>query len=94
MRWLREIPIFPQPFSTGFSLLPIFTASELTEQITAWKQALVALATAQEYTMGSRRLRRADLPEIRKTLQFLEGQRADASGASRRVNATPVSASW
>ena len=78
----------------GVFLLPIFTVSELSEQITAWKQALLVVATGQEYWIGSRKLRRADLPEIRRTLQFLEGERANASGASRRANATPVSGSW
>jgi len=74
--------------------MSIFSAGELAEQIAAWKSAFLAASTGQEYRIGGRTLRRADLPEIRKTLQFLEGQRADATGASRRVNATPVSASW
>ncbi len=78
----------------GF-FMPIFTSGELPEQIAAWKSALLALSTGgQEYRIGGRMLRRADLPEIRKTLAFLEGQRADASGASRRVSTTPVSGSW
>ena len=74
--------------------MAIFTASELTEQLTAWKQALLALSQGQEYVMGSRRLRRSDLPEVRETLKFLENERAALSGKPRRVYATPTSDSW
>jgi hypothetical protein len=76
--------------------MAIFTASELDEQISAWKQALLKLASHQEYWIGNRKLRRSDLPEVRSTLQFLQSQRdslATTSG-SRRVHTTPGGDSW
>jgi hypothetical protein len=68
------------------SITPLFSEAELTEQISAYKKALTALATAQMYEMeldGERhKLTRADLPEIRKTLEWLQGQRtANAIGS-------------
>jgi hypothetical protein len=74
----------------------IFTAAELDEQIAAWKQALLALATHQEYWLGTRRIRRADLPEVRQTLRDLAEQKAALTGQSgcRRVHTTPVGDSW
>ncbi len=74
--------------------MAIFTSSELSEQISAWKQALVALASGQEYAIGSRRLRRSDLPEVRKTLQFLEAEKATLSKKPRRTGAISTSDTW
>jgi hypothetical protein len=74
--------------------MAIFTAAELSEQIAAWKAALLALAASQEYTIAGRRLRRADLPEVRATLAFLEGQRSDLAGGCRRVYTKPAGDSW
>ena len=54
--------------------MPIFTRAQKEEQKAAWNKALLACAGGQEYTIGSRRLRRADLPEIRKTLEWLDSQ--------------------
>jgi hypothetical protein len=62
------------------SITPLFSETELDSQISAYKKALTALASAQSYVMefdGERRqLNRADLPEIRRTLEWLQGQRA------------------
>lgn len=74
--------------------MAIFTDQELSEQTSAWKQALLALASGQEYTIGSRKLRRSDLPEVRKTLEFLEAEKSNASGKTRRVQALPRSDTW
>lgn len=74
--------------------MAIFTDAELTEQITAWKAALLAVSSGQEYSMGDRRLRYSDLPEIRKTLEFLAAEQKSAVGTSRRVHTTPVGDSW
>lgn len=60
--------------------MAIFTADELTEQITAWKAALLAVANAQSYSMAGRQLTKADLPEIRSTLRFLNDELNTASG--------------
>lgn len=61
------------------SLTPLFTAAELDAQIAAYKGALTGLASAQSYTLEAggirQQLTRADLPEIRRTLEWLQGQR-------------------
>ncbi len=62
--------------------MAIFTAQELDEQISAYKQALLALAVSQSYKMSGREYVRADLPEIRKTLQFLDLERSKLTGGS------------
>lgn len=50
--------------------------------LNAWIQAEAAVALAgQSYQIGDRKLTRADLPEIRKSIQFWQGQVAAASGA-------------
>ncbi len=65
--------------------MPIFTPEEIAEQKTAYKKALMALSTSQEYAIGKRRLVRADLPEIRNTLAFLEEEERKLSGTSGPV---------
>ncbi len=60
--------------------MAIFTADELDEQITTWKAALLAVATSQSYTILNRTLTRADLPEIRATLTFLEKEKESTAG--------------
>ena len=52
--------------------MAIFTSEELIEQISAWKGALLAVSASQSYTISNRTLTKADLPEIRNTLIFLE----------------------
>ena len=76
--------------------MAIFTAAELDGQITAWKSAFTALSSGQEYTIGDRKLRRVDLPEVRSTLEWLEGQRTTLVliDGCRRVSTTPVGDSW
>jgi hypothetical protein len=76
--------------------MAIFTSAELDAQLTAWKAALTALSTSKEYSIGSRRLRREDLSEVRSTLEWLEGERAKAglTDGCRRVHTTPVGDSW
>lgn len=61
------------------AITPLFSESELDTQIAAYKAAMLALATAAEYTYESggvrRTLRKVDLPEIRAQLLFLQGER-------------------
>lgn len=69
---------------------PLFTPAELDEQISAYKQALIALASAQNYsiTTGSstRQLTRADLANVRQTLEWLQGQRVQiATGGGPQI---------
>lgn len=54
--------------------MAVFTREQKTKQIEAWNTALLKCAAGQEYVIGSRRLRRADLPEIRSTLDWLNAQ--------------------
>ncbi len=54
--------------------MAIFTKAEKARQIALWQEVLEKVSRGQEYTMGTRRLRRADLPEIRSTLDWLDGQ--------------------
>lgn len=53
-----------------------FTIPELDEQLAAYKAALKAVAINQEYTIGGRRFARADLTEIRKTIEWLNRERS------------------
>ena len=62
--------------------MAIFTSAELTAQMTAWKAALLACAGGQSYNMGGRMLTRADLPEIRTTLEWLDKLMSEASVVS------------
>ena len=55
--------------------MAIFTTDELSAQIAAWKAALLGVSTSQSYRMpDGRQLYRADLPEIRRTLEWLDSQ--------------------
>ena len=76
--------------------MAIFTSAELDAQKTAWKAALLALSTGEEYTIGNRKLRRSDLAEVRRHLEWLEGEGAQLSltDGCRRVHTTPVGDSW
>lgn len=63
--------------------MSIWTQSELTSQISAWKSALLAVASGQDFSDSSgRKLTYADLPEIRRTLAFFEREQAKVSGTS------------
>ncbi len=72
--------------------MSIFTRAEKEEQLRVYKAALKACAANQEYTIGSRRYRRADLPELRQTLEWLEGQITveDARQGASPVRFTPL----
>lgn len=68
--------------------MAIFTSAELETHIAAYKAALLALPTAQSYTIdsgGSRHaVTKADLPELRNHLEWLQRQKnaLDTTGAS------------
>ena len=62
--------------------MAIFTPAELAEQKAAWKAALLAVSTSQSYTIGNRTLTRADLPQIRSMLEWLDEQEAAMSAAA------------
>ena len=78
--------------------MAIFTRAEKNRQIALW-QALEKVSRGQEYTIGSRRLRRADLPEIRSTLDWLDGQSTvedekAGHGNPRFLQALPGRGGW
>ncbi len=52
------------------------TKAQLEADINLYKEARTKVLEAQEYTIGSRRLRRADLPFIEKTISSLEARLA------------------
>ena len=63
---------------------PLFTADELAAHIAAYKTALLALATAEEYTIalpdGSRTtVRRSQLPQLREHLSWLQAQKVEGA---------------
>lgn len=47
------------------------TRADLRAEINEWKAARRAVMQGQEYVIGTRRLRRADLSEINKTIREL-----------------------
>ncbi len=54
--------------------MAIFTRAEKQQHIDTWKAALLAVSQGQEFTIGTRRLRRADLPSIQQHLDWLDRQ--------------------
>jgi hypothetical protein len=58
--------------------------AEARRDLALWKAALRAIASGQEYQIGTRRLRRADIAECRRMVIFYEGEVARLSGGRRR----------
>lgn len=50
-----------------------------TEELALYEEALQAVLLAQEYRIGGRVVRRADLPVIQSRIDFLRGQIAGES---------------
>lgn len=67
------------------------TIPEITEQLAGWQKALTVLQSGQQYTVGGirngRTLTRADLPEVRNTIDWLESKlsKANHGGTGIRV---------
>ena len=61
------------------SITPLFTAVELDTQITAYKQAMLDLAGGKRVRINSggtdREVTSEDLPQLRKQLEWLQGER-------------------
>jgi len=68
--------------------MSVFTPPEIEEQITAYKSALKAVSRGQVFEIDGERLTRADLPEIRKTLDWLGKEKSRLAG--RRGSVTVV----
>lgn len=52
--------------------MAIFTRAEKALHIETWKAALLAVSSGAEYSIGTRRLRRADLSDIQAHLDWLD----------------------
>lgn len=65
--------------------MAIFTLAEIEAQMAAYKEALMALSLSKEYTAGGKTLKREDLPEIRKTLAWLEEERQGLSSGTGKL---------
>jgi len=63
------------------------TAAEIQAQLDGWYEALAKLQTGQEYTIGGirngRQLKRADLPEVRNTIDWLEKKLAEVNNGGQ-----------
>ncbi len=76
--------------------MAIFTLTELDEQLGAYKAALLKLATAQSTSIDTggfrRTVTRAELPEIRETIEWLNQERNQLDGKTglSRINVMRV----
>ncbi|TCS37476.1 hypothetical protein EDC30_104280 [Paucimonas lemoignei] len=59
------------------------TLQQAQAQLDAWMAASTAVATGQEYSIGTRKLRRADAAEIRQQIIFWQRQVAQLGATSR-----------
>ena len=60
------------------------TLEQAKSKLSTWLKAEEKIASSQSYTINGRSLTRADLSEIRKTIDYWEGKVKVLSGASRR----------
>lgn len=56
------------------------TLAQAEAQLTLWLNASTAVATGQEYTVGDRNLKRADLAEINNSIEMWQRQVTRLSG--------------
>lgn len=72
--------------------MAIFTLAEIDEQTTYYKAALKAVSMGQSFRQNTgvsdRTWTGADLPEIRKTLAWLDGERAKVLSRRGPVSVT------
>lgn len=63
------------------------TLERAKQHLEAWLDAELAVSTGQSYQIGSRRLQRADLSEIRKQISYWQRKvyELDGSRRNRRV---------
>lgn len=60
------------------------TLERAQAKLEIWLNAEDKVAGGQEYSINNRALKRADLPEIRKTIDYWEGRVNRLSGSARR----------
>lgn len=74
-------------------LAEAYTVAELRERLDLWKQAEMAVATSQSYTLAGRALTRADAAEIRSfLLVYARAVRLAEDAASGRTSSRFVTA--
>ncbi len=62
------------------------TLVQAQAQLTAWLDASASLATAEEYTIGSRRLKRSDADQVRRMIDYWSNQVSKlTAGADMKV---------
>lgn len=69
------------------------TLAQAEAQLTLWLNASTALASGQEYSIGNRQLKRADLAEVNNSIKMWQGyvNQLSNGGAGMRVRGvTPV----
>lgn len=67
------------------------TLAQAEAKVTLWMAAEDAVATGQSYSIGTRSLVRADLKEIRETIDYWEGKvQRLTRGGIRVFGGTPV----
>lgn len=59
------------------------TLETAKRHLDAWLEAEIAVTNAQSYTIGSRIMTKADLKEIRKTIEFWENKVAELENIAR-----------
>lgn len=62
----------------------MFTRELIIERLNMWLDAEKAVATGQSYQIGSRRLDRANLNQIRQQIEFWNAELAKVNGKRRR----------
>lgn len=62
--------------------MTLFSATELEQQIAAYKAALLVLATGKPTKIGDTEYIPTDTDAVRRTLRFLEIQRRQLSGSA------------
>lgn len=61
------------------------TLTQAEAKLATWLDAEDKVATGQEYTIGTRSLKRADLKEIRETIQYWDGKVKELSRGSSGI---------
>lgn len=71
--------------------MAIWTLEEAKTHLKAWLDAEIAVTTGQSYEIGSRKLERANLYQIREQIKFwkAEVQKAESGDRRRAYRITP-----
>lgn len=66
-------------------MVKIITLERAKQHLEAWLDAELAVSTGQSYSIGSRSLTRASLPEIRKQINYWRKEVDKLSGVGRKT---------